>query len=350
MYCRHAPTERGPTERGPTNPLPPRLTVPKRRAVEPVPVRRPVSQGFWFALLLATALTLGGTAFAIGAYQADASPQTVVLQYFAALRDGDAAAALGYGPVPDGSDVLLTPAVLAAQNATGPIAGVAVHQVHRSGDTADVDVTYTVDLATGPVDAADTFPVHRHGHGWRLDRSAVAVNLDPDGGSSLASFAGADLPSGDFLMFPGALPVGYDTPTLTLPAPGIVRFDDAGMVDVRAAVTAAGRRQILPALRQALTACLAGRSPAQPLCPVPDARDDVPGSLRGTLTGVNPRSLDFTVGTSDGKIDIHGTVSVHATYQQLDQNNMATVQTTAVTTLSAYCFATTPGTIGWTAP
>lgn len=315
----------------------------------PVPaIRRPLPRAFWFTLLLATALTLAGTSFVIGAYEADAMPDTVVRQYFAALEDGDAAAALGYGAVPTGSHDLLTPAVLAAQNATGSIEGLAVRDVQSSGNTAVVDITYTVGLAGGPHTVRDSVPVVRRGHGWRLAQSAIPVNLNPDGGSALATLAGADVPTGDFLMFPGAVPVTYATPNLQLQSSSsVLRFVDGGTLDVEASVTDQGRRTILPALRTALVACLAGKSPAQPLCPVPDARSDVPGSLRGTVTDVNPNTIGMTVNTGDGKIDITGTVYVSATYQQLDQNNMATDQRTTATTIKAYCYATTPTTIGW---
>jgi len=243
-----------------------------------------------------------------------------VLQYFQALQNGDAAAALGFGTVPAGSHDLLTPTVLAAQNAIAPIDGVAVKDVLPSGDSAVVDVTYTV----GRQAEQDSVSVARHGHGWRLDDSAIPVHLNPTGGSALASFAGDQVPGGDYLMFPGAVPVTYDTPDLELvPYASVVRFVGNGSVDVEAAVTAVGMTAVVPALRGALAQCLAGRSDAQPLCPVPDDDQDVPGSLRGTVTGVDPGKLDVTVVSADGRIDIAGTVSVKATYQELDRNNIA---------------------------
>lgn len=333
-----------------TQPIPPPEHPVVEQEPRPVARRVPLPHAFWFAMLLATALILAGGSFAVGAYRANAMPDTVVLQYFAALQDGDAAAALGYGDVPAGSHALLTSGVLAAQNAAGPIEAVGVRGVRASGGTALVDVTYTVDLAGGPDTVDDTVTVVRHGSGWRLAWSAIPVSLNPDGGSSLASFAGAAVPSGDFLMFPGALPVRYDTPELRLQqSSAVLRFADPGMVDVQASVTAQGEQAIVPALRSALSACLAGTSTAQPLCPVPDALAGVPGSLRGTLTGIDPDALDLTVSSPDGKIDIGGTVAVHASYQRLDQNNIATAQSATSTTLKAYCFAATPGTIGWTA-
>lgn len=331
------------------SPPPPETPAPAA-ANGPVRVTGPYQHVFWLALLLATALTLGGASFAAGAYQADGMPDTVVRQYFAALQDGDAATALGYGAVPAGSRSLLTPGVLAAQNAMGPIEGVGVRQVHRSGDSAQVDVTYTVALPTGRDTVLDTVAVVRHGHGWRLAQSAIRVNLGPDGGSALASFAGAEVPDGDFLMFPGAVPVTYNTPNLRLqPSSSVLRFADTGALLLEATVTPAGERAIVLSLRAALSACLAGTASQQALCPVPNPYVDVPGSLRGTLTAVDTGALHLAVMSADGKVTIAGTVGVHATYQELDKNNIATAKTAAATTVAAYCFVTTPGTIGWEA-
>jgi hypothetical protein len=327
-------------------------------SVAPPPIRRRRSRpaaptgtyqdAFWFAVLLATALTLGGAAVAVGAYTADAQPDTVVRAYFAALRRGDAAGALGYGTVPAGPGGLLGQAVLAAQRAAGPIEGLVVRGVRRSGDTAEVSITYTVDLRSGPAAVSDTVPVVRHGHGWRLVRSAVLERIRPGSGSVLAAVAGSAVPSGEFPMFPGAVPVGYDSPNLE-PAPEsrVVRFAGSGSLPVNAAVSAAGRAAIAPAVRVALAACLAGRSATQPLCPLPDAAAGVPGTLRGRVTG--PVSLSFQVDTVDGEIGVHGTAPVVGTYQHLDDNNIVSRETVRSTGLNAHCAAATPGTLRWDA-
>lgn len=319
-------------------------------ALAATPMRPPSRyQGaFWFALLLATALTLGGVSVAVGAYEAAADPQTVVLAYFAALGDGDAAAALGYGDVPDGSHDLLTSEFLAAQNAVAPISDVAVHAVHRNGDHASVDVTYTLDFASGRSTVADTVGVLRHGHDWRLVRTAVPESLDPGDGSTLASFAGVRIPSGDYPMFPGAVPVTYATPNLEA-ADGsrVVRFNGSAKLQVDAQVSAAGRRIITPAVRAALVACLAGRGSPESLCPLPDPDQGVPGSLRGTAAGRASGPLDLSVDSADGRIDIGGEVDVRATYQQLDQNNLASSAKVSTVGLRAHCFATAPGVIVW---
>jgi hypothetical protein len=334
--------------------LSPSVTVDRFTAVNksPEPMTAvptgPYQHAFWFAVLLATALTLGGTSVAVGAYTADGQPDTVVRAYFAALQRGDAAAALGYGAVPSGPTGLLAPAVLAAQNSIGPIQDVVVRGVRRAGDSARVFVTYTVDLRSGPVAVSDTVPVARHGHGWRLVRSAVPESIRPGGASALASVAGSAVPTGVVPMLPGAVPVSYDSPNLELAAASrVVRFADSGVLPVDAAVSAAGRAAIASGVRVALAACLAGRSVVQALCPVPDAVAGVPGSLRGSLTG--PVTLSFQVDLPDGVITVHGSAPVAGMYQRLDDDNIPSTQTVRSTGLSADVAATTPGTVRWNA-
>lgn len=304
---------------------------------------------FWFALLASVAAVLAGGSITFGAYQGAADPATVVRQYFAALADGDAAGALGYGDVPSGHHELLTSDVLAAQNAIAPLGSVVVSAVHQHGNGAVVDVTYSLAFASGRTTVHDAIPVTRHGHDWRLVRSAVPVAITPGDGSTLASFAGAAVPNGDYAMFPGAVPVTYSTPNLAPdPASAQLRFGDAGLLEINAVVSPAGRRLITPALRAALVACLAGKGNPQPLCPVPDSAVSVPGSLHGKVTDKSP-SLVLIVNSTNGKIDITGETNVAATYQKLDDNNIASSTTAKTVDVHAHCFATVPGTIIWDA-
>ncbi|HEX4704618.1 MAG TPA: hypothetical protein VH352_20995 [Pseudonocardiaceae bacterium] len=312
---------------------------------------RPIGRyhhGFWFALLLATAVTMAGASLAAGAYIGAASPETVVRAYFAALAAGDAAGALGYGTVPGGRRDLLTADALAAQNAVAPITGLAVWTGHRAGDNALVDVTYVLDLPSGRTSVSDAVPVVRQGHGWRLVRSAVAKIVRPGNGSMLATFAGAAIPSGAYPMFPGAVPVSYETPILQPDADSsVVRFTDLGDLEVTASVSRAGQAAIASSLKAALAECLAGRSRAEALCPVPDRDKSVPGSLRGTTNGTSVGPPLLTVQTATGKIGITEEANVHAKYQRLDENNLSTTSTVQSVGLYAHCYATVPGVIVW---
>lgn len=333
-----------------TEPLSAVMTVAPATEPPPARPRSPYQHAFWFAVLLATALTLAGASFAVGAYEAAGRPETVVREYFAALADGDAAEALGYGTVPAGPHDLLTADVLAAQNAIGPIGDVTVRGVQESGPDALVDVTYTVGFATGPVTVRDEVSVHRDGGTWRLDQTAIPVMATALGGSAVGTIAGGRVRSGRYVMFPGAVPVTYATPNLR-PAPGssVLRFTDAGNFQFGAVVSPSGRRTILSSLRAALAACLTGRSTAQPLCPVPDSDGDVPGSLRGTVANLDPTEVGMIVESADGEIDIRATALVRATYRSLDPNNIPQSSTATKLTFSAHCYATAPGTIRWDA-
>jgi hypothetical protein len=304
---------------------------------------------FWFGLLLATAVTLAGASITVGAYQAAGDPAAVVRAYFAAVSSGDAAGALGYGDLPGGRRDLLTSDVLAAQNAVAPIGGVTVLRVlHRGADTAVVGIGYTLDFASGPTVVSDLVPVFRRGHDWRLALSAVPEHVDPGNGSTLATFAGAVVPTGDYAMFPGAVPITYHTPNLEADSSSrVVRFAGTGNMQLNAQVSAAGRTSIAPAVQAALAACLAGRGAPQPLCPVPDPATAVPGSLRGRTTGKPGVGLQLIVTSSDGEIDISEEATVSATYQSLDENNLASATTVKSVGLRAHTFATAPGKIMW---
>lgn len=299
-------------------------------------------------MLLATVATLAGTSIAVGAYQGAGDPGTVVQAYFAALSSGDAAGALGYGDLPSGRHDLLTSAMLAAQNATAPIGNVTIGQVRRSANNALVNISYTLAFSSGKATVLDAIPLSRRGHYWRLTRSAVPLSINPGNGSTLANFAGSQIPSGDYAMFPGAVPVTYDTPNLELdPFSRFVHFAGNGNLQVNAQVSAVGKKVITPVVRAALTACLAGEDKAETLCPLPDLDVGVPGSLRGIATGQTTGPVLLLVEGPSGKIDITEEAAVNATYQKLDENNLASPTTVDSVNVHAHCFATVPGTIIW---
>jgi hypothetical protein len=341
---------------GPAGGAAPEAGVPEPMPAVPGPA--PVVAGssgrqgaFWLALLLAAAVAFGGAAFAAGAVRAAALPETVVLDYFAALQRGDAAAALGYGALPPGRHDLLTDQALAAQSAVAPIGPVEVIATDRHGDTATVGVHYTLALPSGPENVVDGIPVVRSGTGWRLVRSAVPVTLSPGDGSGRGSVVGSALPGGEFALFPGAMPVAYDTPDLDLaPAARVVRFLGDPSVRLDAEVSATGRAAIVPVLAAALSSCLAGKSGTQPLCPLPDSVAGVPGSLRGTGGRLDPTSLSLQVNGPTGAIIVSGRALLTGSYQDLDANDLpATAKVTSVA-VHATCPAGSPGALVWSTP
>jgi hypothetical protein len=304
--------------------------------------------------MLATALLLGGGSLAFGAYLSAKVPDTVVRDYFAAIQRGDAPAALGYGDVPAGNHGLLTSEVLAAQQEVAPMTDIAVTGWQTADDgTGRVAVAYTLRFPSGPAKVTDSVPVVLRDNEWRLAASAIDVHLGRASGVERATIAGAAVPDGEYDVFPGVLPVRYDTPNLELgPGSRIVRFAEPGtlpQVTVDAVVSAAGRRAIAAAVRQALATCLAGKAPDEVLCPVPQPGFDVPGSLRGTVIGPLSSDVTMIVVTAEGRVDIEGATPVAATYGQLDQNDIAVSTQAHVVGVKGHCNAADPTKITWDA-
>jgi hypothetical protein len=324
---------------------PPGPGAPAPAAMRPASTHQ---QSFWFALMVSVAVTLVGASFLVGAYLTDAQPETVVRSYFAALSSGDAAGALGFGTVPQGAHDLLTDQVLADQNRVATISGFTVGAVRQHGDTADVDVRYTLALPTGRTPVTDTVPVVRAGTGWRLAHSAVTKTFDETTGSELATFAGSTVPVGDQPMFPGAAPVEITTPNLALSGPArVIRFADDPIYLFNVDVSADGRKAIGSALDAAFDRCLAGKAPSQVLCPLPDPELGVPGTLLGKPTSSPTNSVTFKVSSRNGRIDIGGSVPVMAHYEKLDTNNLAVRTDVTSVDVRAHTFATAPTVIVW---
>ena len=132
----------------------------------------------------------------------------------------------------------------------------------------------------------DTIELTRAGRTWRLAEVAVPVTDPHHNGSSRATFVGADIPDGVHLLFPGALPVEFDTENLALDEETrVVRFAQDGRPRGgrrgqrgRAGGGRRGARRRARGVpgrdRRARRRCArCRRTPAR-----------VPGSLRGTVT------------------------------------------------------------------
>lgn len=304
----------------------------------------------WVATLLALAAMVGGTALAVTSYLDVTSPRSVVERYLAALVRGDAPAALAYGVLPEGDASLLTSDVLLAQQATAPISDVAVLAVRETGDRASVDVRYQLGFEAGATPVTDTIELTRTGRTWRLAEVAVPLTIQLSGAKNRSSLAGAEIPVGQHLMFPGALPVRFDTDVLALSAVSrVVRFAETSDRPERVELTDAGRAAVDAAVDAALEACLAGTADAPELCPLPPDARAVPGTLRGATSA--PASTVISVRVQpgpDGLLQIQGQVEVSGHYQQLDFNNQQVTESGQVTvSLTATCFASSPETIVW---
>jgi hypothetical protein len=279
-----------------------------------------------------------------------------VEEYFAALRAGDAAAALSYGLTPPGDHSFLTAAALAAQNRLAVIGSVQAAAATVRGRTARVPVTYTLTAAAAPtrpmVQTTDV-TLHRLGQGWSLDRTAAVVRVVPTGAAHRATLAGAAIPASPVALFPGVAPVVYDTASIAQQlGTGLVTLTSTGPVRVGAQLSDTGRKAVEAAVRTAFASCLvrAGTRSSTP-CPLtPDEYRVVPGSLRGSLTGAS-----FTIAPSlqdvDGLVRTGGTFVVRGRYQTLDFDNIASsAKATVRMPFKVALYATALAVVRWEQP
>jgi hypothetical protein len=316
----------------------------------PAPLPRRHRVVFWAAVVASLAAVAGGGYLAVTRYQEETAPERVVLDYLTALASGDAAGALAYGDLPEDDRDLLSDEVLAAQLAIAPISSIAVSPAVGSGETVTAEVRYELGFDSGPQTVEDTITLAKTGRTWRLAEVAVPVSMRVTYGASRATIAGAEVPDGRQLVFPGALPITFDTENLELDeTTRVVRFSQDGDLEEQAELSAIGHEAVATALDAALASCLDGTAAALTLCPLPTDARSVPGSVRGTL--VEPASETVLIETqsgNDGLVKISGQVTVSGEYQQLDFNNQHVAKSgDIVIFVRAACYATSPDVLIW---
>jgi hypothetical protein len=310
---------------------------------------------FWFATLACLLVFAGATLYAVVDYLSSSGPAGAVHDYFAALQQGDAADALAFGAVPAGPHSYLSAQVLREQLSVAGISGIDTMVSQRQGDRVSVRVSYVLSFASGPQQVQDSVDVlHVHGR-WQLERSAIRTVVSLSQAGNRASLAGSGLPVTQVVLFPGALPLSFDTPDLEVdPASTVVRLSGANLSNLPVRVSASGRQLVGTAVDTAVRGCL-DYLPPDALCPVPSDPAShtraVPGSLRGTLV---PGSLSSDPGVAagaDGQLHIAGSFRVEGSYQSLDFNNQITEKSGTITVdFGAHCYATSPRAIGWDTP
>lgn len=277
-------------------------------------------------MVLAAVLFVGGGLFALRAYSRTSGPAGAVKGYFAALQRGDAPAALGFGLLPPGPRTLLTTNVLRAQQQEAPITDVRVGTVNSAGGRATVSVSYSLGFSSGIRVVDDRVIVVHQGRNWRLAQAAVATRLVLQQAASRATILDAAVPTGTVLMFPGAVPIIFNTSLLQLAvSTSSVLLDGGGQTKLVVQVSSSGQSAVLAAVTSALQACLAPPAGARPAltCPLPSDRY-VPGSLRGQFPQSDIAKL--TLGVSDQssgviEIDAASVTVTDASYTILDANN-----------------------------
>ena len=229
------------------------------------------------------------------------------------------------------------------------LTSVSVLSTSQQGDTAKVTIQYQLRFPTKTVVVNDTVSLRKHSDGWRLGATAVATNLDPVVAARRLVLAGAAVPSGTVLLFPGALPLAADTPNLDVGLP-VVHLQGVVPRNIRPTVSAAGRQAVADAVAGAVQKCLDGKV----IQPCPTINDDraVPGSIRGTLPSDVASHLDITLAPGpSGLIEISGTVDVHGRYQRLDFNNLPFTHSGPLAlNVRAQAYATDPSKLQWDTP
>jgi hypothetical protein len=300
------------------------------------------------ASLIAVVLLVVGVVVAWTGWRNSTAAEGAIKSYFAALQDGDAARALALGDLPDGPRTLLTDEVLAAQRHAAPIQAVSILSIAEQGGTATASVRYTLAYPGAPQVNVDTVRLRRSGSDWRLAQAAVLTTLNLRQATGRATLAGHALPKGRTLLFPGAVPITFDTPYLALdPQASKVGLSTRGGVDVGVTVSAKGRTALASLLTKDIKTCLATPTAAS-ACPLPTGVT-VPGSVHGTLTGQVADALRLSVGTDPaGLIQIGGEVAFSGSYQVLDFDNLPVAKKTPATIpLAASAYAVEPLVVQW---
>ncbi|MEP7178242.1 MAG: hypothetical protein ABI775_04080 [Pseudonocardiales bacterium] len=305
---------------------------------------------FWSAVALALVALVGGSVVAYATYAATAGPDGAVKGYFAALARADAPAALGFGDLPQGPTQLLTSTVLHAQREVAPIRHLTIVSTEHSGDTATVRVRYALDYADGARQVSEAVPVVRQHGSWRLARTAATTQLRLQQAGDRAMLLGGRVPDGELLIFPGAVPITFDSPYLALrAATSSVPLTAGPQTALTVVLTTAGHAAVAAALENALRACLGGSTSADPRCPLPTNRA-VPGTLSATVNAADLHRAEVIrlAQSSSGVVAITATIKLAGRYTALDFENQPVVKTGTVSlTLTATTHATTPITIDW---
>jgi hypothetical protein len=305
---------------------------------------------YWTGVVVGVCLVAGGSALAADKYHASGGPDGAVRGYFAALARADAPAALAYGDVPAGPRTLLTSEVLAVQQRLAPLRDVVVTGTRRtSPHAARVDVRYTLAFPGDARTINASLRVHETGGAWRLDAVAIRTRLTMPKAGDRAGIVGAPVPAGEVVLFPGVVPITFDTPYLQLNATeDTLSFGpEERQTQVYVDVSAAGQAAAVKAVSAALQRCLRGGDIS---CPLPNGRY-VPGSVRGSLQAPL-RSADVTVDVGDGRsgvLAVSGEVGVSATYTKLTfSNQRRSGHGTVQLPFDASGYAVSPLAIHWT--
>lgn len=216
----------------------------------------------------------------------------------------------------------LTSEVLHQQLRLAPIRDITVGPDQAIADGTRVPFTYSLAFGQGDLQVQDSVTVHKVSGRWQLDQVAVSVKLTMTAAADRATLAGAAFPVGVTLLFPGAVPVEFDTPFLRLTMSSeALQLKQDGDAELHTELTPAATSAINHQLATMLTACGQGGTATETRCPVPSAQF-VPGSMSGTMVAADDPDASVDA-ASTGIISIRGNASFNGTYRMLDFNDVA---------------------------
>ena len=300
--------------------------LPQFTVTAPPPVRwreRRHRGLYWLCLLLAAALVVGGAVFAYDSYRSTSGADGAVRGYLNALASADAPAALSYGAAPVGNHAFLTSDVLKQQLQLAPIRDITVGPDSSTDSGTRVPFGYTLGFGRGDLHVTDAVMVNKIGGRWQLSRVAAGLSVQLSGAQDRASFAGASLPTTEVLVFPGAVPVEFDSPylQLSLASEAVNLSPNEGGATLGVELTAAAKTAIAAQLASMLSVCAKGGPSTEVRCPVPSP-EYVPGSMSGTLVSNKTDLLMQVDSASEGLIDVSGDADFTGTYKELDFNDV----------------------------
>lgn len=205
----------------------------------------------------------------------NAAARQVVEDYYAALADGNAQAALAAATERPEEASLLTDEVLGSAQEAGGISDLAIGEAELAsddsrrmvGDAGTVPVSYSLGEVPVQVDLA----VNREADGWRIASATAQVDLGAEGRSVNGQPAGAQVVA----LFPGSYTVAtasphvrLDEPELVVTAPDPSGAETQQWAGGQASLTTEGREAVVKAATASLSACLAQKSLTPEGCPI----------------------------------------------------------------------------------
>jgi hypothetical protein len=329
------------------------IPLPPTAPVAPPPKgRRTRRKGLLAAGALSAVVALATGNMAWSQWAGSNSPGAVVKRYFHAVSAGDAPTALAFadqGP----TGAYLTSDVLKQQLKIAKLTDVKVRHTSKTGSTATVEVEYRLAFAGNPQTVTDEIALVKHGSSWRLSRVSTAITFAQVRlGSDRIVLAGRPVQSTTINLLPGAVPVATDTPAVEVLGHPEVHLEAASdIVQLAVDVSGSRKKQAAEAVDAAIAKCLDATS-SDPLCPQPDVKRPVPGSLKGKATKKLADGGVTVQLASDGQglLDVSGDVAIDGSWKTWNFDNQAVPGQGPITVhVKAKAALDDPATIYWLA-